>query len=160
MAHDEGRRERASGADGGRERSRRAGDDQERNEPRRRSTAEWTTLGVSVAIIAALIGAALYEQFARTEPAGIVIEVEVDRAGAERRDDRWYVPYTVSNRGGDPAMDVSLIFEISAGDEMVEESTATVAFLATSGSTAGELVTALDPTAHEIEARVGSLLRP
>jgi uncharacterized protein (TIGR02588 family) len=125
-----------------------------------RSIAEWTTLLGSLVIIAILAGAALYEQFARDEPAGTWLAVDVDAAAAVKRGDQHYVPFVVTNRGSKPAEDVAVIFEISNGESVVEESTVQIPFLPNSGSVEGELVTTLDPATHAIEGRPAALLTP
>jgi uncharacterized protein (TIGR02588 family) len=122
--------------------------------------AEWTTLAVSLAIIAALAGVAVYEHVARAEPAGVRVSVRLEIERSERRGGAYYVPFVVTNAGREPAEAVGLVFEVRRGEEVVEESTTEIAFLANSGSAEGELVTMLDPAAHEIAARVGSLQRP
>ena len=128
--------------------------------PKPRTIAEWTTLAVSLLITFALVGAALYEYVAQDEPAGTWITVRVAVDQAERREDRYYVPFTVANAGAEPAENVTLVFEVKRGEEVLEESTTDIAFLPNSGSEEGELVTAFDPAQHEITARVGTLQAP
>jgi uncharacterized protein (TIGR02588 family) len=132
----------------------------ERERPKGRSAAEWTTLIVSVLVIAIIVGAALYEHFANGEPPGVQISVDVAIDRIDTRDGQNYVPFTVTNVGADPAQDVVVIFEIKQGDDTVEESTTDIAFLPNSGSVEGELVTALDLSAHTIEARVATFQIP
>lgn len=125
-----------------------------------RSSAEWTTLLGSLLVISILVGAALYEQFARDEPAGTWLEVDIDTAAAVKRGDQHYIPFVVTNRGSDPAEDVAVVFEISDGKTVVEESTVQIPFLPNSGSVDGELVTTHDPATHTIDGRPGALLTP
>jgi uncharacterized protein (TIGR02588 family) len=115
---------------------------------------------VSVVIIAALAGAALYEHFARGKPAGAVVRIDLAVERAARRGDAYYVPFTVSNAGADAATDVAVRFAVKRGEEEVEESAAAIPFLPSHGEAGGEVVTAFDPATHEIEARVETLLRP
>lgn len=126
----------------------------------RQSMAEKTTLGVSMLVVAALVGAALFEHFGREEPAGTWVTVEVASERAERRGDRFYVPFAVANAGAEPAEEVEVVFEVTRGEEVLEESTTTIAFLPATGSAAGELVTEFDPATHGITARVGTLQGP
>ena len=130
------------------------------NTPPGRTTAEWTTFAISLAITLALAGAALVEHVLLDEPPGTRLTVTVAADRATRQDDRYYVPFTVANDGAEPAENVVVLFEVKRGEETVEESTADVAFLPTSGSAEGELVTALDPAQHAIEARVATLQLP
>ena len=128
--------------------------------PRGRSAAEWTTLAVSGLVVALLVGAALYEQFVRREPAGVRVAVELALDRAEERDGFTYVPFAVVNTGAAPVESVVVLFEIKLGEETVEESTADVAFLPNSGAVGGTLVTALDLTLFTVEARVATVQTP
>ena len=86
--------------------------------------------------------------------------MQVDIAAAEQRDRLFCVPYTVVNTGGQPAENVAVVFDVKRGEEIVEESNAEIPVLPNSGSATSELVTALDPTTHTVEARVASLQLP
>lgn len=134
--------------------------DRANEQKRGRSAAERTTLAVSAAVISALIGAALFEHYLVDEPPGIRVSVSLAAAAAERRDDVYYVPFDVANRGGEPAANVTIIFEVRRGGELLEQSDATVPFLPVGGSVSGELATRLDPTGHDLAARVGTLQNP
>lgn len=127
---------------------------------RPRSAAEWTTLLVSLTVVFLLVGAALYEHFGREEPPGTEIEVRVLSAEALLRSDLYYVPFKVINRGAAPARDVTVVFEVKRGEEVVEESTVLIPFLANSGSADGTVMTGFDPATHLIEARPATLLNP
>ncbi len=134
--------------------------DQEDSPAPPRNSAEKVTLAVSLGVIVLLIGAALFEQFGRTEPPGTLIEVEVRVADAVARDGSFYIPFEVRNGGTDPAQDVIVIFEVHQEGEMPEESSVTIPFLANSGSATGELVTIADPASAEITSRVATLILP
>lgn len=129
-------------------------------EPRVRSTAEWATLIGSLIVVALLIGAALYEHFAREEVSGTWISIDVAVDEAVQRDGVFYVPFTATNRGAKPAEDVTIVFTISGDGETVEESTVVIPFLPNSGSADGEVITAFDPATHQIDARPATLLSP
>lgn len=125
-----------------------------------RSAAEWTTLALSAAVVATLVGVALVEHFLLDEPPGVRVAVSVAEGAAERRDGVYYVPFEATNRGGEPAADVTIEFEVRRGGEVLETSSATVPFLPIGGSAGGEIATELDPAAHEVVGRVGNLLAP
>jgi uncharacterized protein (TIGR02588 family) len=128
--------------------------------PPARNAAEWITLSISFLVVAVLVGAALYEELARDEPPGSWISVELDFDRAVKRDDLFYIPFVARNDGAAPATDVAVVFTVMDGEEMLEESATTIPFLPNSGSVDGQLVTAYDPAAYEIEARPATLLVP
>jgi len=125
-----------------------------------RNAAEWVTLTVSIVVLATFIGAALYEQFALTEPSGVILRVELQLDQAVRRGDRFYVPFEVTNTGGDPASDVAVRFEVRRTEEVIEESDMVVPFLPSDGVEAGEAVLMSDPAQFEVTAEVGNFLAP
>lgn len=139
-----------------------ATDDRDKTDkgPDGRSAAEWVTLGVSIVIVALLIGAAIYEHYAQDEPPGVRVAVTLDLEAAEERDGLTYIPWTAGNTGRDPAEAVVLRFEIRAGEETVQESTTEIAFLPNGGTAEGELVTDLDLATHTVIAHVASLQTP
>lgn len=139
-----------------------ATDDRDRAEegPEGRTTAEWVTLGVSIVIVALMIGAAIYEHVARDEPAGVRVAVRLDLEGARERDGLTYIPWTVENTGRDPAEQVVIQFEIMLNGEPVQESTTDITFLPNGGRAEGELVTDLDLATHTISAHVATLQTP
>ena len=125
-----------------------------------RNRAEWVTLAISIVILAAFIGAALYEQFVNTEPAGAILRVELQLDQTERRGDRFYVPFAVRNTGGDPASDVTVLFEVRQGEEVIEESDTVIPFLPSDGQETGEAVLMSDPAEYVVSAEVGNFLAP
>jgi len=134
--------------------------EQNRRVPPPRSVAEWTTFGASLVVVLGLVGVALVEQFGRREPPGVRIEVGLTPADVARRDGVFYIPFTATNQGGEAAVDVGVVFEVRRGEEVVEESSATLPFLPVGGSVAGEMVTTRDSATHELAARVGSVQSP
>jgi len=137
-----------------------ADDDGNGKRPPPRTVAEWTTLAVSVAVAAVLVGLALYEHFVDEELPGARVSIALDIARAEERDGVFYVPFDVANGGAQPAENVVIVFDVRRGEETVEESTAEFAFLPINGAVSGELVTRHDPTTITIEGRVATLQTP
>ena len=125
-----------------------------------RSVAEWTTLGISAVVVAALVGAALVEVFLRDDPAGARISVEIALEEAETREGETSVPFTVRNDGANAAKEIVVVFEILQGETVVEETTVEFALLASHGVDRGVLVTAQDLKSSTVSARVGAMQTP
>jgi len=117
-------------------------------------------LGASALVVLALLGATLAEVFLRDDPSGVRISVEVLAAEAEMRDGQTYIPFAVRNDGAEAGKDVVVTFEISDGEAVVEETTVTIALLASHETHQGELVTTLDVGTHTLEGRVGAVKTP
>lgn len=135
------------------------GEDQN-GRPRQRTAAEWTTLAISAVVVLALVGAALFEIFLRDDPSGTEVTIELATDEAEVRNGRTYIPYEVRNDGADAATDVVVIVEVKQGEQVVEETTVDIALLASHDAVEGIVVTALDLSAHTVEARLGALQLP
>jgi uncharacterized protein (TIGR02588 family) len=125
-----------------------------------RNVAEWTTLLISFAVVFATVSVALFEHFAREEPPGTWLTVELDLEQVVRRDAVYYLPYTVRNDGSNPAEAVGIIFTVRDGATVLEEATTEIPFLANSGAADGVFVTSYDPASHTIEARPSILQIP
>ncbi len=125
-----------------------------------RSAAEWTTLILSGLIVATLIGAAFVEYFWVDEARGVKLEVSLAQEQTRHLDDLYYIPFTGKNTGSDGAENVSIAFAVQDGDRTLEESTIVIDFLSNSGTASGELVTAYDPAAYDITARVSAFETP
>lgn len=128
---------------------------------RRWTTAERTTLVVSILIIVGLIGLAVVEMFNRPGEATVVIDVQIETDRAEQRGDHYAVPFSVTNVGGAGAIDVTVRFEVvSASDDVVDSVTITLDVLPVRGVEEGELLISHDPATHTITGRAESYLLP
>ncbi len=115
---------------------------------------------VSLVVVLGLVGLALYERFSAEVPPGVRVAVALATADVEERDGVYDVPFEVTNRGGEPATDVTIHFAVRRGELVLEESETVVRFLPISGAAAGALPTSFDPAAHDFTARVGTFLEP
>ena len=138
----------------------RAGAADQEKRPRHRTTAEWTTLAISAAVVLTLVGAALTEIFLRDDPSGAVVTIVMAVDRAEVRDGQTYIPYEVRNDGGEAATDIVAVVEFTQGEQVVEETTVDIALLASHDVVEGEVVTTLDLAAHTVDARISALQIP
>lgn len=124
-----------------------------------RSRAEWVSLGMSGAIVLALIGLVTYEHFAYgTEPAIIVAEPRLDELRPAAN--AYYLPVMVTNRGGQVAEAVIVRVSLQAGQGEPESSELTIDFLAGRASAEGTAVFREDPSRGRLTASVLSYLQP
>jgi uncharacterized protein (TIGR02588 family) len=125
----------------------------------RRSAAGWVTLGLSLLVVAVLVGIAIREELARQD-AGTGLAVTFDRGAATRRGDDYLVPFTVYNTGADAISSADISIAVYAGERLVESTEITVEFLPREGRQDGIYVSAFDPTTHAVRARLESLQFP
>ncbi|MDQ3168038.1 MAG: hypothetical protein M3P94_05255 [Chloroflexota bacterium] len=128
-----------------------------------RNAAEWATLAISAAIIALLVGVAVFEHLTNDSPAGTRVEVVLALDEVYEVEGRFFIPFTATNRGATPAEDVVVTFTVRApGPEeaVLEEGTADLAYLANSGERTGQFATDYDPATYPVEASVSSFQTP
>jgi uncharacterized protein (TIGR02588 family) len=124
-----------------------------------RSAAEWVTLGMSSAIVLGLIALTSYFYLtASTDP--VMVEVEPRTAEVYQAGDRYYLPITVRNRGGETGEEVRVRVTLTGAAGRQETSELQVQFLAGGGTSRAVMAFASDPRQGQIEAGVISYLEP
>lgn len=120
-----------------------------------RSAAEWTTFGVAVVILAAVLAAIGLQAARSDEPAApAAVASEATRVG-----DVFHVPVTVTNEGDETAEAVQVLASLEIEGETVEAEQ-TVDFLAGGDQQKVVFTFADDPADAELTVRVGSYLVP
>jgi uncharacterized protein (TIGR02588 family) len=123
-----------------------------------RTPAEWTTLGVVLLILAALIGPLIWYAIQPTDEAAFKVTVETSATAA--REGRFYVPLRVLNSGDTTAEDVIVRATLLQDDQTSEEVEMTFTFLAGGEEAEAVAVFTKDPRRGTLEAGVTSYLIP
>jgi uncharacterized protein (TIGR02588 family) len=124
-----------------------------------RSAAEWATLVVSSLIVLGLIAVTTY--FYITGPdAPVAVQVEPRPAEVYQAGDRFYLPISIHNRGGQTGTDVRVRVNLTGPDERQEGAEVLVDFLAGGGTSKAVVSFGSDPRQGQIEAGVTSYLEP
>jgi uncharacterized protein (TIGR02588 family) len=127
---------------------------------RRKSTAEWVTLSLSVLVVGALIVVALMEESHRQQGDAAGLQVTFDTERVVSSGESFYVPYTVVNTGSEAISSAEIWIEVVAGERVIESAEITVQFLPLQGKQDGMFVTTRDPATHALRSRVESLQFP
>jgi uncharacterized protein (TIGR02588 family) len=132
---------------------------QDSTETSGRTVAEWTTLGVSLAILGVLFAAITWLWLeADSRPATVEVTPFLDAA---RQDgDVWYLPVEVTNRGDNTAEDVIVEAELDTGEEDPETAEITFTFLAAGETARGTVVLTSDPNSANLTVRPVSFKEP
>ena len=130
------------------------------NAARRKSTAEWVTLSLSVLVVGALILVALVEESRRQDGDGTALQVTFDTEHATTRGESFYIPYSVVNTGSEAISSAEIWIEVYDGERVVESAEINVQFLPLQGKQDGVFVTTQDPASHSLRGRVESLQFP
>ena len=126
---------------------------------RERSIAEWVTLGISIAVVLAVVGLiSLFSLRGGNAPPAIAVEPRMD---ALRHDEGgFYLPVVVRNEGDRTAEDVVVSAELDAGEHPTETADFTITFLAGGDEVEGTFVFRSDPARGDLTVRVVSFLEP
>ena len=130
-----------------------------RTHDRGRSVAEWVTLGISSAILLAVVGTLVYQQLSGgDDPA--VIEAAARLEAVRVAGGAYYLPIEIDNRGGVTAQDVRVVVSIGSGQAERESSELLIDFLAGGATASGTAVFRRDPRQYPLEIDVVSYLEP
>jgi uncharacterized protein (TIGR02588 family) len=127
---------------------------------RRKSTAEWVTLALSLLVVGALIAVALAEESRRQQEDAAGLQVSFDTERVAQHDESFYVPYTVLNTGSQAISSAEIWIEVSDGERVVESAEIKLQFLPLQGKQNGIFVTTHDPAIYTLRSRVESLQFP
>ncbi len=127
--------------------------------PEKQSTAERITMGISIAILAAVIGLASWSSFA-TGDSPPLIEVDVHMEDMRETNSGFYVPITITNNGGFTAQNATVTGELVTDEPEPETAEVTIDFLAGGESETAGLVFSTDPNEGELTVAPTSYLDP
>jgi uncharacterized protein (TIGR02588 family) len=128
---------------------------QEESGQRGRSAAEWTTLAISIILILGLLALVTYVSMTGGNEPPIVEARTVDQE-IRHEGESYYLPVSVTNRGGRTAEEVVIQAELAGSDGSSEASEFTLDFLAGGETREGTAVFATDPLAGELTIDVAS----
>ena len=132
---------------------------QDGTEQRGRSAAEWTTLAISIILIVGLVALVTYVSInGGNEPP--IVEAKPLPAEMRHEGESYYLPVTVTNRGGRTAQEVLIQAELVGSDGSSEETDFTLDFLAGGETREGTVVFTADPSTGELTIAVASFQSP
>lgn len=123
------------------------------------TAAERITMGISIVILAAIIGLAGWASYS-TGDSSPVIEVEAHMSEIRETDDGFYVPITITNNGGFTAQSVMVTGELLIEGEEPETAEVTIDFLAGGETEGAALVFSTNPNNGEFTVAPTSYLQP
>lgn len=125
---------------------------------RSRSVIEWVTFGLASTLLAAIAGLVAYTwSLEGSRPAELKVHpVEPIRAV----DGQFYVPFELSNTGGETAESVHVEAELKLDEETQETSQIEVDFLSSGEKEEGAFVFSHDPRRGQLSVRVTSYRKP
>lgn len=121
------------------------------------SPAEWISFLISSAVVAGVLGTVGYLWVSNRQQQPPVLEVETT---VETRQGKYYVPFTVTNAGGETAEAVQVIAELRVDNVLLEWGDQQIDFLSSQEEAEGAFVFIRDPNVGDLTVRVASYKRP
>ncbi|UNU25870.1 TIGR02588 family protein [Microcoleus vaginatus] len=124
----------------------------------KRTFAEWVTFAIACFILFTLTGLVLYNWVSKKEEPPII---SVTRNTPIRETQgQFYVPFIVTNTGGETAESVQIIAELRVNGEVLESGDQQIDFLSSGETQEGAFIFSRDPRQGELIVRSSSYKLP
>jgi uncharacterized protein (TIGR02588 family) len=124
----------------------------------KRTFAEWATFAIACSILSILIGLVLYNwRTKKQEPP--IISVTRNTPIRETQG-QFYVPFTVTNTGGETAESVQIIAELRVNGEVLESGDQQIDFLSSGETQEGAFIFSRNPSQGQLIVRSSSYKLP
>ena len=125
--------------------------------PLRRSLAEKVSFSISLFIVGIIIALICYTWVTGDNNSPVL---SVTESSVRQVNSQYYVPFTVTNYGGETAASVEIVAELTLSPEVVETGTQQIDFLSRQEERSGEFIFSQDPQQGELTIRVASYRLP
>ena len=124
----------------------------------KRSLAEWVTFSIATSILSAIVGLVLYDWVTQKNDPPVLA---VTRSGKIRQEQgRYYIPFSVTNQGGETAESVQVIAELRLNGNVEEMGEQQIDFLSGGETEEGAFIFDRPPDKGEVKIRVASYKLP
>jgi len=124
----------------------------------KRTPAEWVTFAIACSILSILIGLVLYNWLTKKHEPPII---SVTRNTPIRETQgQFYVPFTVTNTGGETAESVQIIAELRVNGEVLESGDQQIDFLSSGETQEGAFIFSRNPSQGQLIVRTSSYKLP
>ncbi|WP_445173237.1 TIGR02588 family protein [Microcoleus sp.] len=124
----------------------------------KRTPAEWVTFAIACSILSILIGLVLYNWLTKKQEPPII---SVTRNTPIRQTQgQFYVPFTVTNTGGETAESVQIIAELRVNGEVLETGDQQIDFLSSGETQEGAFIFSRNPSQGQLIVRSSSYKLP
>ncbi|WP_445247165.1 TIGR02588 family protein [Microcoleus sp. OTE_8_concoct_300] len=123
-----------------------------------RTPAEWVTFAIACSVLSILIGLVLYNWLTKKHEPPII---SVTRNTPIRETQgQFYVPFTVTNTGGETAESVQIIAELRVNGEVLESGEQQIDFLSSGETQEGAFIFSRNPSQGQLIVRSSSYKLP
>ncbi|MBD0311110.1 MAG: TIGR02588 family protein [Microcoleus sp. T1-bin1] len=132
--------------------------DSNNQQQQKRTPAEWVTFAIACSILSILIGLVLYNWLTKKHEPPII---SVTRNTPIRETQgQFYVPFTVTNTGGETAESVQIIAELRVNGEVLESGDQQIDFLSSGETQEGAFIFSRNPSQGQLIVRSSSYKLP
>jgi len=132
--------------------------DSNNQQQQKRTPAEWVTFAIACSILSILIGLVLYNWLTKKHEPPII---SVTRNTPIRETQgQFYVPFTVTNTGGETAESVQIIAELRVNGEVLEYGAQQIDFLSSGETQEGAFIFSRNPSQGQLIVRTSSYKLP
>jgi uncharacterized protein (TIGR02588 family) len=124
----------------------------------KRSPAEWVTFSIALSILVSIVGLVLYS-WLKVEKRPPVLVVEHSE-NIRQVEENFYIPFTLTNKGGETADAVQVTAELRINGKVEETGEQQIDFLAGGESEEGVFLFSHNPKNGELVLRVASYKKP
>ncbi|MBD1837005.1 TIGR02588 family protein [Coleofasciculus sp. FACHB-64] len=124
-----------------------------------RSLAEWVSFAIATSIVALLVGLVLYDWATqKNEPP--TLSVTAKERELRQTQEQFYIPFEVTNTGGETAESVQIIAELRVNGKVEETGEQQIDFLSGGEKEEGAFIFSRNPRDGELVVRVSSYKLP
>ena len=124
----------------------------------KRTAAEWATFAIACSVLSILIGLVFYNWLTKKHEPPII---SVTRNTPIRETQgQFYVPFTVTNTGGETAESVQIIAELRVNGEVLESGDQQIDFLSSGETQEGAFIFSRNPSQGQLIVRTSSYKLP
>jgi uncharacterized protein (TIGR02588 family) len=124
-----------------------------------RSLAEWISFAIATCIVALLVGLVLYD-WATQKNQPPVLSVNAKDGEMRQSQEQFYIPFEVTNTGGETAESVQIIAELRVNGKVEETGEQQIDFLSGGEKEEGAFIFSRNPRDGELVVRVSSYKLP
>jgi uncharacterized protein (TIGR02588 family) len=127
-------------------------------EQSKKSPAEWVTFAIASFILANIIGLVLYNWLTKKQEPPIIAVTRNTQIREEKG--QFYVPFKVTNTGGETAESVQVVAELRVNGEVLESGDQQIDFLSSGETKEGAFIFSRNPSLGELIVRSSSYQLP
>ena len=124
----------------------------------KRTPAEWATFAIACSILSLLIGLVLYNWLTKKHEPPIISVTR--KTPIRETQGQFYVPFTVTNTGGETAESVQIIAELRVNGEVLESGDQQIDFLSSGETQEGAFIFSSNPSQGQLIVRSSSYKLP